>query len=164
MVIENVEGELKYGHNEVQSIAIEHFNNLLGTPSQVDFNDIQRLTPINTVSLQDAATIEREVTNSEILSTLKSMKKNKSLGPDGFNVNFFLHSWDIMGRDFTLAVKSFFQQGCFLRGTNSTTIALVPKIANPSSMNDYRPISCCNTTYKCISKIIASRLKGCFPS
>lgn len=50
-----------------------------------------------------------------------------------------------------------------LRGTNSTTITLVPKVLHPSSMNDYRPISCCNTTYKCISKIIASRLKVILP-
>lgn len=91
---------------------------------------------------------------------MKSMKKNKSPGPDGFNVNFFIHTWDIVGKDFINAIRSFFQQGCLLRGVNSTTIVLVPKVPNPSSMNDFRPISCCNTTYKCISKIIASRLKG----
>lgn len=34
---------------------------------------------------------------------------------------------------------------------------------NPSNIGDFRPISCCNTTYKCISKIIASRLKGTLP-
>lgn len=31
-------------------------------------------------------------------------------------------------------------------------------------MSDYWPISCCNTTYKCISKIIVVRLKGILPS
>lgn len=33
----------------------------------------------------------------------------------------------------------------------------------PSSMNDFRPISFCNTTYKCITKIVASRLKTVLP-
>lgn len=91
------------------------------------------------------------------------MKQNKSPGPDGFNVNFFLFSWDIVGRDFTHAVQSFFKRGCLLRGTNSTAIALIPKVVNPTSMNDYRHISYCNTTYKCILKIIVARLKGVLP-
>ena len=50
-----------------------------------------------------------------------------------------------------------------LREINCTIIALVPKVPNPSSMHYSRPISCCNTIYKCISKIIAAIIKWCFP-
>ena len=50
-----------------------------------------------------------------------------------------------------------------LREINCTIIALVPKVPNPGTMHDYRPISCCNTIYKCISKIIAARIKQCIP-
>lgn len=39
----------------------------------------------------------------------------------------------------------------------------MPKVSNTTSMNDYRPISCCNTTCKCISKIIVARLEGVLP-
>jgi hypothetical protein len=38
----------------------------------------------------------------------------------------------------------------------SIAITLVPKIPNPSSIWDVRPISCCNIIYKCITKILAN--------
>ncbi|XP_057418855.1 uncharacterized protein LOC130713070 [Lotus japonicus] len=43
---------------------------------------------------------------------------------------------------------------------NETVVTLIPKIPNPDSTTHYRPISCCNFTYKVISRIMVSRLKG----
>ena len=59
------------------------------------------------------------------------------------------------------AVADFFSSRCLLHEINCTIIALVPKVPNPISMHDYRLISCCNTISKCISKIIAARIKRC---
>jgi len=45
------------------------------------------------------------------------------------------------------------------RYVNATRITLVPKIENLTCLNDYRSISCYNVMYKCISKILANRLR-----
>jgi hypothetical protein len=47
---------------------------------------------------------------------------------------------------------------------NATSISLIPKVANPTRLTDFRPISCCNTVYKCIAKILAGRIKVVLPS
>ncbi|CAM8939676.1 unnamed protein product [Rhodiola kirilowii] len=48
-------------------------------------------------------------------------------------------------------------------GINSTYLALVPKINNPSSPSEFRPIGCCNVIYKIIASILANRLKPVLP-
>ncbi|GJR82989.1 putative RNA-directed DNA polymerase [Tanacetum coccineum] len=56
------------------------------------------------------------------------------------------------------AVKEFFNNDQLLKEINHTFLALIPKVATPLKVNDYRPISCCNVIYKCISKILTNRI------
>ncbi|GJV95444.1 putative RNA-directed DNA polymerase, eukaryota, reverse transcriptase zinc-binding domain protein [Tanacetum coccineum] len=68
-------------------------------------------------------------------------------------------AWDIIAHDVIKAVKEFFVNGSLLKELNHTIIALILKVAFPLKINDYRPISCCNILFKCISKIISNRMK-----
>ncbi|GJT75665.1 hypothetical protein Tco_1042390 [Tanacetum coccineum] len=83
----------------------------------------------------------------------------KSPGSDGFTAAFFKDTWEIIGSDVTKAICEFFTNGRFLKELNHTIIALIPKVNARARVNDYRPISCCNVLFKCISNIIANRLK-----
>lgn len=38
-------------------------------------------------------------------------------------------------------------------------VNLIPKISSPCTMKDYKPIACCTTLHKIITKILATRLK-----
>ena len=59
-----------------------------------------------------------------------------------------------------------FWEGIYLRlwripgNFNYTFIALIPKVDNPVSLNDFRTISLCNCIYKVVTKVIARCLKG----
>lgn len=43
-------------------------------------------------------------------------------------------------------------------------ITLVPKTDHAEKVGDYRPIACCNTLYKVVSKILYNRLKKVLPT
>lgn len=88
------------------------------------------------------------VTTEEIFSILKCMPRNKSPRPNGYTMEFFLASWDVISALFIAIVKEFFRSGRLLRHANATAIALVPTVPQPSLKTDYRHIACCNIVYK----------------
>ena len=66
--------------------------------------------------------------------------------------------------DVTLAILSWLNSGILPEPINHTLITLIPKIANPEHMSEFRPISFCNVLYKIYSKVLANRLKKFLPS
>ncbi|XP_028108374.1 uncharacterized protein LOC114307170 [Camellia sinensis] len=114
---------------------VNYFSNLFGKPFDDDYCGFDRIDSLvkNRVSSNHSNFLVREVTDKEIHDVLWSTHSNKAPGLDGYSE------------------------------LNSTTIALIPKISNANRVGDLRPISCCNTVYKCISKIIANRLKSVLP-
>lgn len=104
-----------------------------------------------------------EVSENEIVSIIKALPSCKFPDPDGYNAEFFKATWGIVGPQILDAVKEFFKHGKLLKQKNATIIALVPKYSQPVKVTNYRLISCCNTVYKIISKILTNRLKKCLP-
>ena len=152
-------GTLITDQQEMGKLASTYYEQLLCAPQLPLPEPIQHMYP-NPISEDSRSTISSPVTDEDIKDALFSIPDNKSPGPDGYNAYFFKHCWSIIGPDFIAAVRYFFTANCLPRCVNATRIALVPKVENPSCMNDFRPISCCNVLYKCISKVIVTRLKA----
>lgn len=62
------------------------------------------------------------------------------------------------------AAKEFFTLGKLHKAINFTTVTLLPKVPNPSSIKEYRPIACCTVLYKLIAKVLASRIQSVIAS
>ncbi|KAL2906029.1 hypothetical protein RDABS01_004739 [Bienertia sinuspersici] len=103
--------------------------------------------------------LQAPVTDEEIKKALFSIPGSKAPGPDGYNSSFFKATWEVTGREICGAIRDFFHSGKMLKELNCTRISLIPKVSLPNYVTDFRPIACCNTIYKCITKIICNRLK-----
>lgn len=139
-------------------LASTYYETLLTAPQPPIHGDAMHAFT-NRISDESRSSLLLPITDDEIKSALFSIPDNKSPGPDGYNAFFFKHCWSIIGAEFIAAVRYFFTTSSMPRCVNATRIALVPKVENPSCMPDYRPISCCNVLYKCISKVLVRRLK-----
>src|SRR4051812_11073692 len=91
------------------------------------------------------------------------MSNDSALGPDGFNGFFYSHCWDIIKSDLFEAILEFFAGGTLPRAWTSTYILPVPKVENPTSFKQMRPISLCNFNNKIISKMLSMRLANLLP-
>lgn len=98
------------------------------------------------------------VSEKDIDEAMLSINPVKAPGIDGFNGHFFRTVWHIIKSDVYAAVHYFFESGCLDKTWNCATITLVPKIAQPQMVKDFRPIACCTFLYKILSKIWTSRL------
>ncbi|XP_042988726.1 uncharacterized protein LOC122316260 [Carya illinoinensis] len=98
-------------------------------------------------------------TREEVVEAVRLMGLLKSPGPDGYGACFFQSYWEIVESDVCEAALKFLNGGGMDKGLNHTFIALIPKVKEPKSVNDFRLISLCNVMYKIIAKTLANRLK-----
>lgn len=146
---------------EVQNEFSVYYRNLLGQAAPTDCIDLNVVEAGPCVSLDMHQNLIAPFSAQEIKSALWDIGDDKSPGPDGFSSKFFKSTWNISGPNVIAAVTEFFTTGKLLKQINHTSISLLAKSASASSVADYRPISCCNVTYKIIAKLLASRLSPC---
>lgn len=111
------------------------------------------------MDLVDRNFLEEHFELNKIKDSIWNCSGEKAPGPDRFTFKFIKHFWPIMQGVIMRFVKHFEQFGYFSRGSNSSFISLFPKVKNPTSSNEFRPISLIGSIYKIIAKVLAFRLK-----
>lgn len=153
-------------HDEIEAHCVEYFSELLGgttEPRMFVQDDLNVLFDF-TCSQEDQNMFVAGFSAQEIKDVFFSLPRNKTSGPDGYSSEFFISCWQIIGPEVIEAVQEFFKSGTMLRQWNATTLILIPKTTNASSTSDFCPISCLNTVYKVVSKLLSNRLKAVLPS
>ncbi|XP_055825498.1 uncharacterized protein LOC129894027 [Solanum dulcamara] len=63
-----------------------------------------------------------------------------------------------VNKNITKKVKEFLLTRKLHKALNCTSVTLLSKVPNPTSIKEYRPITCCIVLYKLIAKVLANRI------
>jgi hypothetical protein len=102
------------------------------------------------------------ITNFSVDELDEAMKEARSAtasGPDGIGNTCFKKVWNYIRVPLTNYANCCVEKGTLTDNFRTASIKLIPKKGDISSINNWRPISLLNCSYKIISKAINSRLK-----
>lgn len=123
-------------------------------------SDILKDFSVPKLSDGEKKSIEGYITHKEASIILKDMSNNKSPGSDGFTAEFFKIFWKKIGFFVVRSLNYGFDQGELSSTQKQGIITCIPKEGKSKfSLNNWRPISLLNVTYKIGSGCIARRIK-----
>ena len=107
--------------------------------------------------------LNKPFTEREVEGALRSMGKYKAPGPDGYQPVFYQDCWEVVGPSGIKGVLNFLDTGSLPEKLNDAMIVLIPKVAKPEKITQFRPISLCNVLFKIFTKALVLRLKSVMP-
>jgi hypothetical protein len=147
---------------EVRGEVVEFFKNHFAEASwrrpQLDGVEFPTLTPLQVGDLVKPFTVE------EVRGVVDDSDGNKSPGPDGFNFAFLKGTWEVISGDVMGFMNEFHEKASLPKAFSSYFIALIPKVLNPQSLGDFRPISLLGCIYKVVAKVLTNRLASVMDS
>lgn len=87
------------------------------------------------------------------------MPPKKTPDVDRYPVEFFTQQWSTIKEVVCNVVMEFFRTSKLLKSFSCTIVTLIPKVNAPTLVKDYRPIVCCTTFYKIITKVLTNRIE-----
>ncbi|XP_057811358.1 uncharacterized protein LOC131025575 [Salvia miltiorrhiza] len=124
---------------EVKMRVKEHFQNLFKRRKRV-LPSLPADFVARKLTTEDKEWLIRPFQEEELKEAIWLCDGSKSPGPDGFNLNFWKTSWEIIKDDLIQVMKDFHKNGKIPRGCNSSFIVLIPKKEEASSIDEFRPI------------------------
>ena len=145
-------GETIEDDSKLHTLGVQHFPELFSDDGKTNIEaqlNVIRLYP-SFVQEEDKELFLTALTLQDVEGVLIGFKKDKGPGPDGWPVEFYLHFFDLVGKDILNVIEHSRLEGRVIGVLNATFITLIPKCDKATTLGDFRPISLCNLIYKTI--------------
>eukprot|EP00253_Pinus_taeda_P018078 PITA_18078 len=155
-------GNKLFSQEEISKEAVSYFGNFYKRNDNINNEDIiWGIAPFPSMFDDDQNnTSFQPISKNELFEVMKSFKRDKSPGPDGWTIEFYIHFFDLLKKDILAMVEELRMRGSFHPHFTSTYITLIAKKKKEITFLDFRLISLCNAIYKISSKIITNRIRG----
>ena len=101
----------------------------------------------------------KPLTQEELSIAIKQLPAGKAPGVDSIPAEFYQAMWGDIDLDIFNFVSESISQSHIAADLNISKIALLPKSEDRSRIQNFRPISLLNTSYKIVAKVYANRMK-----
>lgn len=135
--------------NEILSYFIKRFKESDITHPRLDGVDFK------TISAEDNLALTSPFNLDGIEEVVSKCDGNKCPGPDGFNFSFFKRLYNLMRLDMDIMFNEFHRFAFVPHRFSSYFVTLVPKVKNPTSLGDFRPVFLVDSLYKLVAKFLA---------
>ncbi|XP_058776403.1 uncharacterized protein LOC131650721 [Vicia villosa] len=146
--LEDSTGQILTEHKDIEMEILSFYKGLIGTTSH-------RLKHVDIVALRTGSQLAEEDRMD------LGIGDNKAPGEDGYTARFFKAAWNTIKQDVCSAIRDFFEKKRLHPALNCALVTLIPKSPEAKNVKNLRPIACCTTVYKIISKILTKRLSKC---
>lgn len=143
---------------ELESMAVQYFTRLYSLENVDPVVEKLPQEGFPSLSRDDKVELSRPFSGMDIELAVRSMGSFKAPGPDGYQPIFYQRSWEVVGESVIQFALEFFESGQLPQETNDALIVLIPKVASPEKITQFRPISLCNVLFKIITKAMVRRL------
>ncbi|CAI5482211.1 unnamed protein product [Closterium sp. Yama58-4] len=136
----------------------QYFTDLFGTDGRTA---VEMWKPLagRKLDAETAAGLAADWTEAEVKQAFKALADGKSPGKDGLPKELFERHWDVLGKDFLRMAQSFVVSASIPASIKEAVTILLHKKGEKDKLDNYRPITLLNFTYKVLARVVANRMK-----
>ncbi|CAI5947286.1 unnamed protein product [Closterium sp. NIES-65] len=153
-----VPGGVVSGPKQILKAASGYFRSLFGEDKRTAISDWVPAAG-KKLMYSDTEMLQEEWTEKEVRTTLHEMASNKTPGKDGLPKEVFELHWDKLGKHVMELVREFSQSSSLPTSVKDAVTILLHKKGAKEQLDNYRPITLLNISYKLLARVLASRIK-----